>query len=829
MAETVIQNLPPLEMGAKPHSGTPDHPGGQVAWILACLEYRLVCILCGRDVGKALDVTTPIPTIDGWKTMGDLKPGDTVFDETGAPCRVLFAHPVMEDRPCYRVTFSDGTSIVADEDHLWTVDTKKSRKSINRRTKAARRSTSHPETLRTKDMIPNLRASGGRESNYSIPVAGPVQYPYRMLPLHPYLLGVWLGDGSSNGGGLTSDDLSIVERLGSIGYEVRKHAAKFSYHVIGIIKTLRSIGVLNNKHIPDEFMVASVDQRLELLRGLMDTDGTVNKLGLCEFDQMSEALAIQVKRLVESLGMQTTMSTKMARVNGKDCGLCYRVRFTPNMPVFTLPRKLARLQTLAKHSRTRHRYITAIEPAPSVPVRCITVDSPSSLYLAGSACVPTHNTIFLWFLFWEEGRQVSGEYDFAYVAQGHPQAEKFFEWFLRQVTDSGLLVGSKNKGQDRWIRVRAFGNNRGATIHFWSGEEGALTNIRGVRLNRLAVDEAGFVSQEVEAACEGMLLSRNGRTVYTGTAKRGGKGFTFFKQAYDNGLNGVEGYKSFNAPSESSPFVNREAIAFARRKKRDPSEPDVPTPEEREEFDGAFISDHGQCFRNLDACLTLPYVHRNGVYLLSDGMGREVPVEQGRQYVIGADWGKKVDHSVFSVFDRETREQVALRIEPVGAPYEEQMKRLDALKRRYNNALVVADARDAGGYINERLRIQYGDRLRELAFTGQGPNSKGFHVSRVKHLFDDEGWHLLNVHEQRDQMQNYCQIPIGPNSDGVRYSAPAGQHDDVVTSCIFAATVLQITPAKRRPKVEGPPVLSPAWFDAEAEKRRRKIMYRNGL
>ena len=81
-----------------------------------------VVIMSSSQVGKALALDTPIPTPAGWSTMGEIRVGDVIFDETGAPCRVAAATDVMFERPCYRVRFSDGSSIIADADHLWAVD-----------------------------------------------------------------------------------------------------------------------------------------------------------------------------------------------------------------------------------------------------------------------------------------------------------------------------------------------------------------------------------------------------------------------------------------------------------------------------------------------------------------------------------------------------------------------------------------------------------------------------------------------------------------------------------------------------------------------------------
>src|SRR3990172_2018685 len=142
--------------------------------------------LVSRLEGKALALDTPVPTPIGWRTMGELGPGDSVFDETGAPTTIVAATPPMIGRPCREVIFSDGQRIVADASHQWvTID------------KAGRRYGRQRVGIRSTDEIANsLRANG--EMNHHVPLAGPVQYPARLdLPIEPYTLGAWLGGGTT--------------------------------------------------------------------------------------------------------------------------------------------------------------------------------------------------------------------------------------------------------------------------------------------------------------------------------------------------------------------------------------------------------------------------------------------------------------------------------------------------------------------------------------------------------------------------------------------------------------------------------------------------------
>ncbi len=422
-------------------------------------------------------------------------------------------------------------------------------------------------------------------------------------------------------------------------------------------------------------------------------------------------------------------------------------------------------------------------------------------------------------LYWEEARSCPDPYENIYVAQGHPQAERTWEKFvyLCENAGEGFLKGRTIKGQDRWVETRAFGMNRGTRRHFWSGEPGALNNVRGPRGHRLVVDEAGMVHKSVLTSCVPMLGTRNGRCLFIGTASRGGCGFVWFKAMFERGSNKEAGYVSFNFPKESNPYLSDEAIARERSLFRNPAEPDVKTAEEMEECDGAFVSDLGAFLRNLDSIFTIETTLKDGVWVPRDNVHPVV----GQTYVIGRDHGKKVDNSVSSVFCRETRDQVALQIEPVGMKYGEQMKRLDALKHRYNDALLVCDARDAGSYLNEQMRDKYGDRLREIAFTGDGPNSKSIHCHRIRDLCDNEGWHLLKVPEQVKQFSDFAQVPIGEGSNGYRYEAPSGGHDDTVAAAIFASTVLRFDVAVKRARPKGPEPLSPEWYLARQKQRLR--------
>ncbi len=212
------------------------------------------------------------------------------------------------------------------------------------------------------------------------------------------MLGAWLGDGSARGGTFTSADPELVDFIRAAGYRVSKHRAQYQYGIgvdasgVRLVTRLRALAVLNDKHIPEPYLRSSVAQREALLAGLMDTDGTIERrASRCSFTNMNRVLAEQTRDLVMGLGIKCQRLQQVrARCRGKDCGVAYVVRFTPQRPVFRLTRK--RQLFREGSARRGFRYIVDVRPRPSVPVRCIQVDSPSHLFLAGRECIPTHNT-----------------------------------------------------------------------------------------------------------------------------------------------------------------------------------------------------------------------------------------------------------------------------------------------------------------------------------------------------------------------------------------------------------------------------------------------------
>lgn len=362
--------------------------------------WRIWLLRTGRDFGKALDMQTPVPTPTGWTTMGQLQVGDEVFSADGSVTRVAFVTGAQYGRQCFEVTFHDHTTIVADAEHQWTARARKDRRNGNDRPF---------RTVTTAEMYERVRIVGNRESNWQMPAAGPLQLPDADLLVDPYVLGLWLGDGSSKSAELTMGakdiaELSMLLRVSGDGPtgKPRRRDGVTTVTIGGtghgqpgsLSARLRALGLLSNKHIPMHYLRASQSQREELLAGLIDSDGHVNhRNGGIELTTVKKALAEQYVELVRSLGHRATMSTERAMLKGRDVGPKHRITWVAREGGGKLARKrLVDRHHLGQSMRLTTRYVKEINPVETRPVCCIAVDHPSGLYLAGKEMLVTHNT-----------------------------------------------------------------------------------------------------------------------------------------------------------------------------------------------------------------------------------------------------------------------------------------------------------------------------------------------------------------------------------------------------------------------------------------------------
>lgn len=355
-------------------------------WVIPGLLERneRVIVVAAEGVGKRATIDSVIPTPSGWTTLGDISIGDKVFDRFGNVVNVTYVSPVEPNPDAYRVTFSDGNFIDADAEHQWYTET------LNEREK--RKVGGVRTTVEIRDTLISGRQT--KALNHAIPTTKPLNLPEVKLPIPPYTLGAWLGDGTTIDGSICSEDDEILEAIRNDGYVIRKRESTTNiYGILGLQVQLKEHGLYGNKYIPVIYSRASYEQRLALIQGLMDTDGHVRNDGLCEFSVNLKVLAEGFLDLIQTLGIKATMHESDSKLYGRVTGTRYRISFKTDLPVCRLKRKEVRLHKKLKTPRSLYRYIVSIEPITPVPMRCISVDGPDNTYLIGDAYIPTHNTM----------------------------------------------------------------------------------------------------------------------------------------------------------------------------------------------------------------------------------------------------------------------------------------------------------------------------------------------------------------------------------------------------------------------------------------------------
>lgn len=363
----------------------------QRAGVKQAVAVRSTIIADEMGLGKGLAHGTGVLTPDGYRSIESIRVDDLVIGRSGEPYRVNGVYPRGE-LPVYRVSFNDGTSVIVDEDHLWDVQ----------HVRNGHRAPDRWQTMSVRELVEvGLHDSAGN-ATWRIPLVEPVYFPDRHHPIDPYLLGVLLGDGGISQHSVRFSTIdswmvdAVQERLSA--ELTLKHTGGCDYAITSagagvpnpMIRSLKLLGLMgcdsHTKFVPEAYLYAPVDERLALLRGLMDTDGSARADGINEFCSVSPALADGVAFLVQSLGGIARRSVK-ALPGG---GIAHRVNVKLDRCPFLMPRKAAAWLAPSKYRPSR--IIKRIEPAGFAPVTCIAVDAPDQLFVT-EHCIVTHNTV----------------------------------------------------------------------------------------------------------------------------------------------------------------------------------------------------------------------------------------------------------------------------------------------------------------------------------------------------------------------------------------------------------------------------------------------------
>lgn len=369
---------------------------------------RITEMYGGESSGKAQPLHSKVLTPYGWKNMGDLEIGSIISSPSGGTSTVLGIFP-QGVQDTYRVTLDDGTSTLCTLDHLWSVKT---------------RGSELWNTLSLSEILDIGIVSNSGTRKFRIPKVSPIEFSNETkLPLDPWFMGILLGDGSLRGNNVTytTVDKEISDRVEKIittdfkNLKVKKSGRdsisyRFSKLKNGsgknaLTKIFEKYGMLNHysyeKFIPREYLYSSVENRIKLLRGLMDSDGTISggsdNICSASFTTTSPQLRDDFTELARGLGYRASISYKKSKyrksdgsyIDGRPAWAVNIILGEELINPFSLTRKAERV--VCDKSKFQYRYIVSIEKEGREQVQCIKVSDPNSLYITDDYIV-THNT-----------------------------------------------------------------------------------------------------------------------------------------------------------------------------------------------------------------------------------------------------------------------------------------------------------------------------------------------------------------------------------------------------------------------------------------------------
>ncbi len=383
-------------------------------------------------IGKNLSNSTPILTKNGWKKHGDLQVGDYVLNNKGRFVKVLATSP---EYPCNcRVTFANGEQIDCHENHEWLVNDRHKNREI---------------VLETKSMIDKVRDDYGDNKTknhfrFGLPIIEPITGEYKSLPVEPYCFGVWLGDGTNKNNSITisKDDTIIAETFNKYypisTLYIHKVYGTYRYSFSNLRQDLQKIDMCYSrkaciKHIPDMYLTSSIEQRLQLLAGLLDTDGTLSKKEhRYHYSTTEKQLMEDFVSLISTFGWRCSVTEYEPTLSSSGIQGRKKVYSIGFNPTFEIPCRVPRKQ-LKVFSKPRRITITNIEKIENGEMgKCIQVEG--GIYLAGKTLLPTHNSTIGLFLQVLLGSMCPDE---SILGSGHTTGliDSFYDEIINFMTD----------------------------------------------------------------------------------------------------------------------------------------------------------------------------------------------------------------------------------------------------------------------------------------------------------------------------------------------------------------------------------------------------------
>jgi len=761
--------------------------------ILSMQHNRNTIINTARQIGKMLFLDHPLPLFNGkFTTMGDIKVGDILIDAEGNPTKVTFKSSI-QTRNSYRITFDDKTTCDTGDEHQWEVFD---------RFEGQKHKPHKQQILTTKYMYENgwfkTNSRGYKEYRWYIPNTKPVNYQKKEQKIDPYILGLWLGDGTSANRNLTcsADDVEHYKNQGvDFGYQiVVKNKPNIFTATLNQLtnKDLNFYNLRNNKHIPEDYLYGSIEQRIALVQGLFDTDGFIEKTGLCciQLSEKNNILIDQIYQLLCSLGLKVFHSKHTDKKQNKNsirlAFMCDKNHFQ----VAKIKRKNNRQKENCQNSRySLSRTIQNIEVIEPKPAQCITVDNDRHLYLCSKNYLPTHNsTCTIGFILWytlftpdkdvallankgDTAREILGKYHLAY---------QYLPKFLQQGTIES------NKGT-----IELENNSR---IIATSSSSDA---IRGYAIALLFIDEMAFLENWEAFSASTLPTITSGQTTKTVFVSTPNGLNHFYK--YWQGANRKDdkwnGYNPIKVTWDKVPGRDKkwkqETIQLLNGDLQKFSQ------ENEAEFlgsSGTLIS--GAALKNLvDMDPIIHNQHKNiNMYYK--------PIKDHLYMVIvDTSEGKGLDYSAFSVIDiTQTPYQQVCSFKNNKIAPGDYAQIVFQIAKTYNTAYILVENNNIGYEVARALRddLEYemmlysrnngaggkilasgfGDKTNELGIkTSKSVKQTG--CSMLKLLI--EGQQLItNDYDTHHELNRF-------SKKGSSYEAESGEHDDLVMTLVLFA------------------------------------------
>lgn len=750
---------------------------------------------------SAQPLDTPIPTPLGWRRFGDLTVGDTVFSMDGSITEVTEIIPHGR-REVYRLEFTGGAVTRACGDHLWEVDHESGR---GRRVLSTKKFASFSERTRLC---------------WKFPICEPVDYWIDRRPLHPWLVGVLIGDGNicNNVISISSADSDLIERVQEVvpkGYLVEKQSGEYSYVIkpkvrgagyerpsirfkadgyevsiagiyIGRTKTeaealalhkqamqakfgddlpelnirqaLRELGLLGLKHnekfIPDCYKYNDVDTRLEILRGLLDTDGSMNN-NTAVIEQTSERLASDIEEVAKSLGCFAKTTYTAPRKEGWKGSYRTLIRHEDVKSLFWLQRK----KDMHVPGLKPERRLISITPDGFAEVQCIAVSHPSELYLTEDFIV-THNT--------KSGKTVASiarMIEWGLLGNGLVSASPGQSyWWVAPVSDQariafnrvklGLTPGTFTARESPIPQIQLI---TGPNLVFKSSDN--ADSLYGEDVFGAIIDEASRCRPDAWYAVRSTLTATRGPCVIIGNVKGRKNWFYEFCRRAEAGQEPNASFSRITwRDAVEAGVLDMEEIEDAKR--------NLPELVFRELYEATASDDTGNPF-GLDHILACVFRNSDGT-LSSSIKSNQPPV------AFGIDLAKKQDYLVVIGLDADGRVCVFQRWQ--GVPWRDSIRRIHEIIGEDTPALV--DSTGVGDPVLEELQVGHGN-FRGFTFSSRSKQRlmEGLAVSIQGHEVSFPDGPIRAELEYFEYLMTRT---------GVSYSAPEGFNDDCVCALALA-------------------------------------------